>query len=96
MIKYNSSIRFPDRQTLEDLIDYVNSDITNKFTLIINSTISRPDTSAGMNLPPIGRRTSRSYSHSNAADLDNNANNGDILMTSRNDEEFFKVPTLYF
>jgi len=49
-----------------------------------------------MNLPPIGRRTSRSYSHSNAADLDNNANNGDILMTSRNDEEFFKVPTLYF
>jgi len=95
MLKYNSSIRFPDRRTLEELIEYVNADMSNKFTLIINSTISRPGTSSGLNnLPPIGRRASRSYSHSNAAADFENGN--DILMTSQNDEEFFKVLSLCF
>ena len=78
---------------LEELIEYVNADLSNKFTLVINSTISRPGTSSGLNnLPPIGRKASRSYSHSNAAADFENGN--DILMTSQNDEEFFKVLSL--
>ena len=98
MLKYNSSIKFPDRQTLEDLIDYVNSDMTNKFTLVINKTISRPDTSfnkgqmtpsriqSGVrNLPPIDRKTSRSLSQSNAIGF---GDDNDILMTSMNDDVF--------
>lgn len=104
MLKYNSAIKFPDRKTLEDLIEYVNSDMTNKFTLVINNTISRPGTSGsssfvkgqltpvritpGMNLPPIERKASRSYSQSNAIDADNN---NDVLMFSQGDDEVFKV-----
>lgn len=109
MLKYNSSIKFPDRQTLEDLIDYVNSDMTNKFTLVINKTISRPDTSfkgqltpsriqsGVLNLPPIDRKTSRSLSQSNAVGL---GDDSDILMTSMNDDVFkvesFKIFSMLY
>ncbi len=104
MFKYNSTIKFPDKKTLEDLIDYVNSDMTNKFTLIINNT-SRPNTSAlktrpssrihsGLRqLPPIERRVSRSHSQLNSIAYDDN---NDLVISNLNDDEinFNKVPSV--
>ena len=101
MIKYNSTIKFPDKKTLDDLIDYINSDMKNKFTLIINNN-SRPNTSAlkshtpsrlhsGIRqLPPIERRVSRSHSQLNAIGYDDN----DLMLPVHNDEVFSKVEIL--
>lgn len=99
MLKYNASIKFPNIKVLEDLIENVNSDMSNKFTLIINQIISRPSTSYNMkgqitpsrahsairNLPPIDRKSARSQSNSN------NLDEVDTLNQSFNDDVFAKV-----
>jgi hypothetical protein len=105
MLKYNASIKFPNIKVLEDLIENVNSDHSNKFTLIINQIISRPTTSYNLkgqitpsrahsairNLPPIDRKSARSYSNSN-----NFGGDEDILNQSFNDDVFAKVVIYLF
>jgi hypothetical protein len=94
MLKYNASIKFPNIKVLEDLIENVNSDHSNKFTLIINQIISRPTTSynlKGQITPSIDRKSARSYSNSN-----NFGGDEDILNQSFNDDVFAKVVIYLF
>ena len=94
----NASMRFPSKSIVEKLIEYINFESTNKFTLIINNQ-SRPNTSHSSPLhhkssikiqeeittfqTTVERKSARSYSQlSITADLNNNTTD----QSNANDE----------
>lgn len=93
-------MRFPSKSIVEKLIEYINFESTNKFTLIINNA-SRPNTSHSSHRKSsikiqeeittfqttVERKSARSFSQlSITADL-NNTNNPDQFNTNSNNDE---------